>query len=317
MFIPFSVDVPFDRKPIMNWLICALVLVAFFFQVNAVLNQTGYPFITQNSAQQEINRFVLDGWGITGLFGYMWIHGGIVHLIGNLIFLWLFGNAVCSKIGNKLYTPVYIGLGLVAGISHLLFSGGSAAGASGAINGIVGMYLVFFPQNNISCFFFLFFRPVTFSVSGYWLIILWFIFDVLGAISGRPSVAYFAHIGGFIGGLGVAFIMLKYELVEMHGDEKSLLQILWGKKTRASEETVKNLPLWLKNLESDENINPTPSILQKSEKKYIPYIYFSCQCGQKLKIPGSSIGRTVKCPKCSSPVKVPEPPASENNETIT
>lgn len=312
MFIPYSVDVPFDRRPVMNWLICGLVLLAFFFQVKTALNQTDHPFIIQNGPQQTISRFVLDGWGVTGLFGHMWIHGGIFHLLGNLIFLWLFGNAVCSKIGNILYAPVYIGLGLVAGISHLLFSGGSVAGASGAINGIVGMYLVFFPQNNISCFFLLFFRPITFSVSGYWLILLWFIFDLAGAVSGRPGVAYFAHIGGFTGGFGIALLMLKYELVEMHRDEKSLPQILRGKKT--SEESAKNLPPWLQKLKSEENINPVAGILQKPRKEYIPYIRFSCRCGQNLKIAGSSAGRTVKCPKCSSPVKVPEPPFTENND---
>lgn len=316
MFIPYSVDVPFDRRPVMNWVICALVLLVFFLQVKTALNQTGYPLITQKSSHQAIDRFVLDGWTVTGLFGHMWIHGGIVHLIGNLIFLWLFGNAVCSKIGNMLYVPVYIGLGLVAGISHLLFSGGPAAGASGAINGIVGMYLVFFPQNSISCFIFIFFRPITFSVSGYWLILLWFVFDIIGAVSGRPGVAYFAHSGGFIGGFGVALIMLKYELVEMHSDEKSLLQILLGKKTKISEESARDLPLWLQKLKSEENINPTPSILQKPEKKYIPYICFKCQCGQNLKITGSYAGRTVKCPKCSSPVKVPDTSDSESNDGI-
>lgn len=179
------------------------------------------------------------------------------------------------------------------------------------------MYLVFFPQNYISCFIILFLRPIAFSVSGYWLILLWFIFDVIGAISGRPGVAYFAHIGGFIGGFITALIMLKYELVEMHRDEKSLLHILSGKKNKISEESAKDLPLWLQKLKSEENINPVASILQKPEKKYIPYIRFSCQCGQNLTIPGSSAVRTVKCPKCSSPVKVPDPPFPEKNGGIT
>ena len=316
MFIPYSVDVPFDRRPVTNWLICAIVLLVFFFQIKAVLNQPVHPFTTQQDSQQAIGRFVLDGWRITGLFGHMWIHGGIFHLFGNLIFLWLFGNAVCSKIGNILYAPVYIVLGLFAAISHLLFSGAPAVGASGAINGIVGMYLVFFPQNSISCFIFMFLRLITFSVSGYRLILLWFVFDVIGAVSGRPGVAYFAHIGGFMCGFGAALIMLKYELVEMHNDEKSLLQILWGKKTKIAKESPRDLPLWLQKLKSEENVNPTPRILQKPKKKYIPYIRFSCRCGQNLKIAGSYIGRTVKCPKCSSPVIVPDTSASESKDGI-
>jgi len=141
MFIPYSVDVPFDRKPVMNWLICALVVLAFFAEIATV----HHGITADEGLQQTIGRFVLNGWRITGLLGHMWLHKGIIHLMGNLLFLWLFGNAVCSKIGNVLYAPVYIGLGLITAFSHLLFSGGRAIGASGAINGIVGMYLVFFP----------------------------------------------------------------------------------------------------------------------------------------------------------------------------
>jgi len=114
MFIPYSADVPFDRRPVMNWLICALVLILFLLQVKTTLNHSDYMFITQKGTHQTIDPFVLDGWGIRGLFGYMWIHGGIFHLVGNLIFLWLFGNAVCSKVGNIRYAPIYIGLGLLA-----------------------------------------------------------------------------------------------------------------------------------------------------------------------------------------------------------
>ncbi len=142
MFIPYRVDVPFNHRPVMNWLVVTGVIVVFVLQLQA-----------SGATQEALYSFVLDGWGIKGLFGYMWLHGGILHLIGNLIFLWLFGNAVCSKIGNVFYLPVYVGLGLIAATSHLIFSDGRAVGASGAINGIVGMYLVFFPENSMSCFF--------------------------------------------------------------------------------------------------------------------------------------------------------------------
>lgn len=78
MFIPYSVDVPFDRRPVMNWLICALVLLAFFLQVKSIPKRMDHMFITQEGVHQTINRFVLDGWGITDLFGHMWIHKGII-----------------------------------------------------------------------------------------------------------------------------------------------------------------------------------------------------------------------------------------------
>lgn len=198
----------------------------------------------EQTANDKIGRFVLNGWKITGLFGHMWLHGGIIHLVGNLIFLWLFGNAVCSKIGNLAYLPVYVGLGLIAAVSHLIFVGGPMIGASGAINGIVGMYLVFFPENSISCFFLLLFHPITFSVSGYWIILLWFAFDIWGAVSGGQGVAYFAHIGGFVVGFGLAVLMLKLKWVEMERDEKSLLQMLGLDKKPAEIEQRGDFAPW-------------------------------------------------------------------------
>ena len=313
MFIPYSVDVPFDRKPVMNWLICALVLLAFCAQIANVVSQTDHGVTTGEGSQQTIGRFVLNGWRITGLFGYMWLHGGILHLVGNLLFLRLFGNAVCSKIGNIRYAPVYIGLGLIAAFSHLLFSGGRAIGASGAINGIVGMYLVFFPENSISCFIFMFFRLFTFSVSGYWLILLWFIFDIWGALSGSPGVAYFAHIGGFLGGFGMAVLMLKNKWVVMQRDEKSLLQLLGGRKAKMSDAPTKNLTPRQQQWEHVEKINPRPEIMPRPGAQQAPYIRFSCRCGQKMKIAGAYAGQIVKCPKCSNRVRIPETPAYDES----
>jgi len=309
MFIPYSVDVPFDRKPVMNWLICALVLLAFFAEIATV----SHGVSAEENSQQTIGRFVLNGWRITGLFGYMWLHKGIIHLIGNLIFLWLFGNAVCSKIGNVLYAPVYIGLGLIAAFSHLLFIGGPAIGASGAINGIVGMYLVFFPENSISCLIFIFFRPFTFSVSGYWLILLWFIFDLWGAVSGSSGVAYFAHIGGFLGGFGLAVLMLKNKWVVMQRDEKSLLQLLGGRKAKMSDALTKNPTPRQQQSEHVEKINPRPKIMPGPVAQQAPYIRFSCLCGQKMEIAGAYAGQIVKCPKCSNRVRIPETPASNDS----
>ncbi|MBN1393151.1 MAG: rhomboid family intramembrane serine protease [Sedimentisphaerales bacterium] len=190
---------------------------------------------------QKVRAFVLDGWGIKGLLGHMWLHGGFIHLLGNMLFLWIFGNSVCAKIGNIRYFFIYLFLGIVAGVSHLIFSGGEAIGASGAIYGIVGMFLVFFPENEITCYlvFWFFLTPYVreFSVSSIWIILLWVAFDVWGAMSGGGGVAYFAHLGGFAGGAVLAILMLKLKLVVMEDRyEKSLLQMFSGKKETAEFE---------------------------------------------------------------------------------
>ena len=178
----------------------------------------------------KVRPYILNGFELKGLFGHMWLHGGVLHLAGNMLFLWIFGNAVCANIGNLRYIPAYIGLGIVAGISQLVFMGGSSLGASGAINGIVGMFLVFFPQNEITCYFIyvLLLSPYIreFSVSSVWIILLWLAFDILGVVLGGGGVAYFAHLGGFAGGVILAILMLKFKMVTMERYEKSLLQVI-------------------------------------------------------------------------------------------
>ncbi len=178
----------------------------------------------------EVRPYILNGWRLKGFIGHMWLHGDIIHLLGNMLFLWIFGNSVCAKIGNLRYVPLYLGLGFLAGLSQLLFVGGSCLGASGAIFGIVGMFLVFFPENEITCYFifFLFFRPIIkeFSVSSIWMILFWIVFNVWGVISGGGHVAYFAHLGGFAGGVVLGIAMLKLNMITMEKYEKSLLQLI-------------------------------------------------------------------------------------------
>jgi membrane associated rhomboid family serine protease len=298
MIIPYRVDVPFNHRPVMNWIVVAGVIFVFFLQLSAISE----PF-----ASKKINSFVLDGWNFRGLFGHMWLHADFFHLIGNLIFLWIFGNAICSKLGNVLYLPVYIALGLIAAMSHLVLDGDRAVGASGAINGIVGMYLVFFPENTISCFFLFFFRPIFFSLSGYWLIILWFAFDLFGAFSGSGHVAYIAHIGGFLGGFGLAILMLKMKWISMERDEKSIFDIFSPKKSNIPDVSREELEFWRREFKKKEKRKiKTVKPVERSRATTGTFIHFSCSCGQKIQVSREYAGKIGRCPKCSNRVNIPE-----------
>jgi len=167
---------------------------------------------------------------------YVWLHTGLVHLLGNMLFLWVFGNAVCSKLGSLWYAVTYVGLGVISGITHLLFDSAPAVGASGAINGIVGLFLIFYPLNGVRCLLLLLYRPITFEVSSYWVILMWFFFDVLGAVrGGGGGVAYYAHIGGLVSGAVLGVLLLKTGLVSMEEGEKSLPMALSGRKRRVAD----------------------------------------------------------------------------------
>jgi membrane associated rhomboid family serine protease len=227
--------------------------------VKRVIIEQYYPW-------KNVRPYVLSGFSIRGLFGHMWLHGGIIHLLGNLLFLWIFGNAVCAKIGNLRYFPLYVLIGLIAGISQLVFFGGSSLGASGAIYGVVGMFLIFFPQNDITCYFFFWFififKKIEFTLSSYWMILFWLAFDIWGALQGGGHIAYFAHIGGFAGGASIAILMLKFKWVKMERYEKSLLQIVDEWRNPSAEPLSSSADLYgafQKDLDYSNKINPQPA----------------------------------------------------------
>jgi len=201
LFIPYRADVAITRWPIANFVLLALIVLCFGAQLSAP------------AGIAALEPFILTDWSASGLIGHIFLHGGVMHLVGNMIFLWVFGNAVCGKVGNVAYPFVFLGLGVFAGAMHLLFKGGAAVGASGAINGVVGMFLVWFPLNTISMLYFVWLlfiiRVGTFELSSYWLILLWLAFDILGASLDLPSVAYWAHLGGFAAGFCLAALLTK------------------------------------------------------------------------------------------------------------
>lgn len=327
MIIPWQVDVPQDKWPVANWLIMAACFIVAFFQIRD-LAEGGPGNITETLA--------LQGWGLKGLLGYMWLHGGFWHLLGNMWFLWIFGNAVCANIGNLRYAPVYVALGVAAGMAHLIASPYSAIGASGAINGIVGMYLVMFPQNEITCYFWFFLVYVRqFTVSSYWLILFWLFWDILGALKwGSSGVAHFAHLGGFAAGVGLGVLFCKKGWCLLDEYDRSLVQI-WQdrrktKENRSFDATNIQPGDSIEDLKSAREIpipprpvvpmldlahgTPTPAVLVRSgpgtptEAALTPQrqtIRFACSCGKKIKVSARYAGRFGKCPRCGARLRIP------------
>jgi len=213
MLIPYRVNIGMGRWPFANFLLVIVTFFAFFF------------FVGGEFTEETIKPYFLSGWSLPGMFSHIMIHGGLVHLIGNLIFLWVFGNAICSKLGNLAYIFVYVALGLAAASTHLVLDGRPAIGASGAINGVVGMFVVFYPLNTVDLFYIVFYRFGTVSIGSMWIVFFWLVFDIIGAATGSGGVGYWAHVGGFAGGFLLACVLLKLHWVKMTAYEKSLLDI--------------------------------------------------------------------------------------------
>jgi membrane associated rhomboid family serine protease len=152
----------------------------------------------------------------------MFLHGGWMHLGGNMLYLWIFGDNIERAMGNARFLVFYVICGIVAGLAHIAFSGGSpvpSVGASGAISGVLGGYLVLFPQNRV--------RVLTRGgiasvpavvVLGFWIVLQ--LISQVGSIaqtSGGGGVAYMAHIGGFVAGLVLVKFFAAGRPLAVHG----------------------------------------------------------------------------------------------------
>jgi membrane associated rhomboid family serine protease len=220
MLIPVQVDVPMSRWPWMNWVLLFALFCAFLWELANPDDAIQYILGIENASDGEVYE---SGWSWVG---HMFLHAGWIHLIGNGLFMWVFGNAVCAKIGNLQYLIAWLVLGLAAGGSEQVISHSAILGASGAINGIVGMYLVLYPLNEITMWYFFLYRTGTFSLSSFWMILLWLGFDIWGAASGGGGVAYIAHLGGFGAGALLAFGLLTVKFLESDEHERTIVDML-------------------------------------------------------------------------------------------
>lgn len=218
-FLPLYVDVPMQRWPWMNWVLIGLTVIFF---------PLCYSWPHDFSPLGE--HLMLNGDSKLGLVGHVLVHGGLLHLLGNMLFLWVFGNAICAKVGNLAYPFVYFGIGLAVGFVYSLFNSRPTVGASDAVNGIVGMFVVWYLFNEITCGYAYWALMAadanTVEVSSFWVILLWLVFDLLGVLGGGGHVAHSAHLIGFALGFLLAVLLLVFRLVEMDPGERSLLQAL-------------------------------------------------------------------------------------------
>jgi membrane associated rhomboid family serine protease len=195
MFIPIRNDSPLRRSPYMNWALIAANVVMFIIQASSADQLHGLALSPRNP---ELYQF----------FTYQFLHGGITHLLGNMVFLYVFGNNVNDKMGHLGYLAFYLAGGVSAGLAYVMWQAGgtSMVGASGSISAVTGAYLILFPRANVTVLYF-FFMIGTFEIASLWLILGFFAYDLF-LMPQDTGVAHLAHIGGTIFGCAVCFAML-------------------------------------------------------------------------------------------------------------
>ena len=147
------------------------------------------------------------------IFSSMFLHGGWMHLLGNCLFLWIFGDNVEAHLGRKRYLAVYLLTGVCATLFFAVFQMDSTVplvGASGAISGVLGCYFLWFPDNRVKVFVFFFVFIQVVLIRARFVLLFYLVIDnVLPFLfqSGASNVAHGAHIGGFVAGIGVSKIL--------------------------------------------------------------------------------------------------------------
>jgi len=232
--IPLKNDIPVHRVPAVTWALLAANVLAFAWQAWFALRITGVAHAPGLSFGESLRRFE-QGINYTALIGgaipwevvtfrdigprdlvappftvltSMFLHGGLFHLLGNLLFLWVFGPNVEDMLGRVRFLGFYLASGIAAAAAQTLLSLAQGdplmpmVGASGAIAGVMAAYMVFFPRARVLTAIPIFFFVRIVHLPAAFFIGLWFVLQLLYAFLGGigSGVAFFAHVGGFVFG---------------------------------------------------------------------------------------------------------------------
>ncbi|MBN1481782.1 rhomboid family intramembrane serine protease [candidate division KSB1 bacterium] len=202
--IPIHDDNPRKLFPFITIAIIVMNVGIFIYQL--FLTRENYLAFLYNFG--AIPDLIIHGERLQTILTSMFLHGGMLHLLGNMLYLWIFGDNIEGICGHIRFVLFYLICGLAAFFSHFImgpFSNIPMVGASGAISGILGAYAVRFPQTRVRVLLPLF--PFlwlwrTISLPAIFVLGFWFVMQILNALfSGGSGVAWFAHVGGFIAGV--------------------------------------------------------------------------------------------------------------------
>ena len=207
--IPLRDSQPRYSKPVVTVSLIAVNMLIFLYQLS----------LDSFSLNQLIASFGLIPSRLhpEALVTSMFLHGGWLHVIGNMWFLWIYGDNVEDALGHAKYLLFYLLCGVAAGLVHVVFNADSrmpTIGASGAIAGVMGAYVVKFPRSRIVTLVPVFFFLTTFEIPASVILVYWFVvqffsgFWTIGSSQlSHGGVAWFAHVGGFLAGILLIYVL--------------------------------------------------------------------------------------------------------------
>lgn len=210
--IPIRDEIKTHRTPIVNYALVVINVLVFLWMF---LNSGNLESIYYEYALIPSNFLNgIDLGDVKDVFTSMFMHGGWMHLIGNMLYLWIFGDNIEDRLGHIGYLIFYLAGGIAAALLQTLISPGSQipmVGASGAIAGVLGAYLVMYPNSRVYTFIPIGFYARVRLVPAVVVLGLWFLLQLISGVGSlgaldQGGTAYFAHIGGFIFGLIVGWM---------------------------------------------------------------------------------------------------------------
>jgi len=220
--IPIRDTIPSKNYPIVNNTIIGINVVVYLVQISLVPNLNRFVYIyglvPARYSIPQIASYFSTSQQIFSLISFMFLHGGFWHLLGNMWSLYIFGDNIEDRLGPFRYLVFYLLCGITSGLSHLiinLHSNIPTIGASGAIAGVMGAYLILHPNAKILTLIPIIFIPWFIEIPAFFFLGLWFFIQFIsaaGSHGGIGGIAWWAHIGGFI--FGIIFLKILLALPE-------------------------------------------------------------------------------------------------------
>lgn len=212
--IPLRDSVRPKKYPYINILLISLNIAAFIYQLSLTEAELMGLFYRYGIIPEKF--LLLQGASWFPLMSSMFLHGGWFHLLGNMLYLWVFGDNVEDRLGHWGYLLFYLAAGVTSGLTHIFTNPQSAIptiGASGAVAGILGAYFVLFPRARVLTLIPIGFLITTAHLPAVLFLFLWFVMQIFNALlagmtAATQTVAWWAHIGGFVLGFLVGMAKL-------------------------------------------------------------------------------------------------------------
>lgn len=223
--IPIKDSSRTHRFPLVNISLILVNVIVFLWMVSLNQSETYNLAITSGLVPASFSSALAQKSFLAAfspLVTYQFLHGGWIHLIGNMLYLWVFGDNIEDRLGHLFYLLFYLTVGATAGLIQVLFNPSSTVpivGASGAVAGVLGAYLLSCPNARVLTIIPIFFFITLAEIRAVFFLLFWFILQLFNGIAsiGLPSVtvAWWAHIGGFMAGmLFIKLFSKKYACVE-------------------------------------------------------------------------------------------------------